>query len=617
MKISVALFNRSRFSGQVRTQRSSADRAAKIHSLDFPPTGIQSGISLITACRNNHEELRSSLSTWIKQRGLNEVVIVDWGSTPPLHFVIEEVDVSTIEHPPIHVIHVQNASKWIPSHALNFALQAARYSGIVKIDCTHKLEDDFVEHHRIRPNTLVTGGDHLQRTDDERSLKDILLTSRDALIDAGGFDERFQEYGGEQEDLVKRLSESGMEMVDLNYDKLSSISDLRKEDADIDSHLADLEAEINLEIRKALPPWKPSSFNRTMMGRKISQEQCLTTKSFRHPLVSYSVINTTVDVKSLRRLVEPKELLLAEENVLYRVMQDEFNIPKCALKVLSLPSLRKLYDSFGTRNSQHFPQSKKLLILHCLSSLSSRIDLLLSGLAISRQTGRRIVVFWERSVQETNAGLQTIMEIPENLVVVDVSGKVYTKKCGARSFSYKVALKAAEQDPLTLGNDLKTVVYIKTDMPLLSQDVKMLNNRVRASEFKKLTASSTVLHALQTLKEGGLESSTGMYIASSSFKSNKDNLSIFTAIQHEISQLNLKSGTLGTRLYVDAENNFVSRMRAEKLELVDNAWLLKKRDNETDYVNGFTRILALTKTRTFLNYSDDDVSRLVSVLRKG
>lgn len=614
VKISVFLLDRSKFSTQVRTQPSSVDIAAKIPNFDFPPAQIQNGISLITACRNNHEELRSSLLSWTKQSGLDEIVVVDWGSTPPLQFVIEEVDVSNIHHPPIHVIHLKNVSTWISSHALNFALQAARYSDIIKIGCTHKLEDDFVEHHRIRPNTFYTGGDHLQRISDEKSFEDILLASRRVLIKVGGFDERFQEYGGEQADLIERLSESGMKMVDLNYDKLSPISDLNKEDTDI----GDIEAAINLELRKGLPPWKPSALNGTMMGSNISQEQCLTTKSFRHPLVSYSMINATVDVKSLREIVKPKELLLAEETVLYRVLKHEYNIPRCVLNILSLRSLRKLHDSLGTKSSEDSTRHNKVLIIHCVSSLPSRINLLLSGLAISRQTGRRMVVFWERSVQETNDALETILDIPESLIVVDVNGNsVSAKKCGGRSFSYNVALKTAKQTPLIFGNELKTVTYIKTDMPFLSQDVKVLNTRVLASEFKKLTVSSTVLHALQTLKEDGLESSTGIYINSSSTKSNEDNLSIFTSIQRQIIQLNSKLGSRGTRIYVDAEKNFISRMNKERLEIVDNSWLLVKRDNQTDYVNGLTRILALTKTHAFLNYSHDDLSRLVSVLRKG
>eukprot|EP00171_Calliarthron_tuberculosum_P018438 IDg18438t1 len=55
--------------------------------LTFEPAGatpLIDGYAVAAACRNRHESLRRALPTWLALRGLSEIVLVDWASTPPL-----------------------------------------------------------------------------------------------------------------------------------------------------------------------------------------------------------------------------------------------------------------------------------------------------------------------------------------------------------------------------------------------------------------------------------------------------------------------------------------------------------------------------------------------------
>ncbi|KAI0564475.1 Nucleotide-diphospho-sugar transferase [Gracilaria domingensis] len=593
----------------------------EIRHFDYSSSEIQSGTSLLTACQNDHEKLRRSLSTWVQQHGLNEIVIVDWGSTPPLQYVVEEVDIDFENHAPIHVVHVQNVTQWIASHALNFAFQSAQYSRILKVSCSHALEPGFVEHHQLQPNSFVAGGSHLERIRDEETLKDILFIERKAIIEIGGYDERLQESGSEREDLIERLSSKGMRRMNLDYDKIKVVEKHTRDEDSLTSHSDRVALEIDLEFRKGTAAWNPLAFNESaILGRKILEEQCRTTKSFRHPLVYYSSVNRSRGVASFREIATPHHLQSVEQVVLSRHLQRDFSLPDCFLRNLDLPSQQHLFASLYNRSTP-IPGTK-LIIIHCFSSIPSRINLLLSGLILSKQTGRVPIVMWERGLDHNSTRFNSLFEVPQNVVLLqDFSpdSASHWEKCQGKSFASDVALQSAGQKPILFREKQQTVEYVKTDMPVQSKSVKLLNSKLLAKAFNGLQLGVKIEHALRSLKDVGLESSIGVYVGASlkgETSSHAGNLEIFTAVQEEIASIRhrQKSG-MEAKVYVDASKIFVHRFHKEEKRMIDNAWLLESRDNELAFSDYLTRIVALSRTETFSSFSDDDTSMLIELLR--
>ncbi|CAN8077355.1 unnamed protein product [Agarophyton chilense] len=586
---------------------------------DYSLSDVKPGTSLVTACQNGHEKLRRSLPTWIQQANLNEIVIVDWGSKPPLHYVVEEVDIHFENHAPVHVVHVKKAGDWIASQALNFAFQAAQYTHILKVSCSHELEPDFTEHHRLKPNSFIVGGSHLERVRDEEFLKDILFVSRKTLVGLGGYDERLREGGGEQDDLIERLSAKGMRRVDLDYDKVFS-NHIHDEDL-FRFHSARMAKEIDLDLKKRMSPWNPNDFNdSTILGRKILEEQCRTTKSFRHPLVYYSVLNKSTSVSSFRKIASPEMLISVERTVLTRNLYKDFGLPWCLLKTLSLPALRNLISLYNL--SASIPETK-IIIVDCFSSLPARINLLLSGLVISKQTGRALVVLWERILETDHTNFNSSFIVPQNVVILDDFHPKNTtdrENCGGKSFSNHVALRSAGHNPIMLKENLQNVVYLMTDMPVKSENIKLLNERLMSKEFNSLQLAGNIEDALFHLKDIGLESSIGLYIGSHSEGKNSshgDKLEIFTAMQREVKKIRQKRGMWETKLYIDADKSFIHRFHNEEKNMIDNSWLLNERDNKLAFPDHLTRVVALSRTKTFTSFLDDETSNLIGILRRG
>lgn len=149
--------------------------------------------SIVVACHN-----RDTAATVIQNAlhvadNSTEVVVVDW--TSDRRIPNQHADSR------VRVIRVENAPRWNIAQAYNVGFRHASGERILKIDCDTRLS--CMPTPPPFGNTLYTG--------DWRSaghLNGIVYVSRSVLEDVGGYDERLNRYGWDDDDLYRRIERS-------------------------------------------------------------------------------------------------------------------------------------------------------------------------------------------------------------------------------------------------------------------------------------------------------------------------------------------------------------------------------------------------------------------------
>ncbi|GAB0497471.1 hypothetical protein MMPV_008804 [Pyropia vietnamensis] len=217
--------------------------------LTYPPDdAIRSGVSIIAACRGRHAALAAALPTWLAADGIDEVVLVDWGSTPPLAASLSAtaatvgggIDVTTVAaagaaagggvtppsggtadvndttgwDPRLRVVRVANADAWVLSRAYNLAARLSTYSATLRLDCDHTLHPSFIDTHPLSSLAGASGswyaGNWAAAADENGvHVNGALFVERSRLLRVGGYDERVTGYGWEDAELGHRLADGG------------------------------------------------------------------------------------------------------------------------------------------------------------------------------------------------------------------------------------------------------------------------------------------------------------------------------------------------------------------------------------------------------------------------
>ncbi len=86
------------------------------------------GISLVSCCMNRNDNLKKSLTSWLKLP-VQEIVIVDWSSSNPVAKTISDIADERVK-----VVRVENETRWILTYAFNVGLRFASYNKIFKLD---------------------------------------------------------------------------------------------------------------------------------------------------------------------------------------------------------------------------------------------------------------------------------------------------------------------------------------------------------------------------------------------------------------------------------------------------------------------------------------------------
>lgn len=179
------------------------------------------GVSIIAACKNRGETLNQALTSWLKVEAVDEIVLVDWSSSPSLVQLLPD---DLVSEPRLSIVRVDGQAGWALTRAYNIALQMASRTAVLKVDCDSWIAPDFVKTHKLYEGIFYAGDWTSLDSGPSNALHSngILFAIRADLMAIGGYDERIGTYGWDDTDVVTRLGRIRSSKV-VHYDKVKHI----------------------------------------------------------------------------------------------------------------------------------------------------------------------------------------------------------------------------------------------------------------------------------------------------------------------------------------------------------------------------------------------------------
>lgn len=169
------------------------------------------GISVVTCSMNRTENLIKAIPSWLANREIAEVLIVDWSSRTP---VAEDLAAAGIADPRIRILRVDDEPRWILSYAFNAGFRAAACDTILKVDADIVLSPDFFQRNHVVDGSFIAGN-WRTTTEDQAHVNGFFFVTRKGLAEVGGFNEHITTYGWDDDDIYDRMSQVGMRRRDV------------------------------------------------------------------------------------------------------------------------------------------------------------------------------------------------------------------------------------------------------------------------------------------------------------------------------------------------------------------------------------------------------------------
>lgn len=405
-------------------------------------TAAAPGTSLIAACRNRQDSLRKVLPSWAAVEGVDELVLVDWSSSPPLADVV--ADTLPGEHR-MRVLRVEEESQWVLSRAYNLAAGAATRADLLRVDCDYSLEPNFLDRHVLPPPlplnppaqegggsvagssardadasaaetaaaapaatsataralasaAFYSGHYGAARSENERHMNGALLVKRADLLAIGGYDERVQTYGFDDEDLYARLVASGLSKRVINYDTLTHVPHGDGERGQAGVRFVGVEIDVNALLLRGLPPWSSAlaaSARSAYSARGGGGSSSATRDKTRRPV---AVLRATRVPADLRALTPAPAVAHAWDLALGRRLHDEWEVPWDLLSSMDSSVKERLLGRLVARVAEAKSKTSprpRLLVAHLQHGLGNRLRAYGSAAAYAAATDRELVVVWQ------------------------------------------------------------------------------------------------------------------------------------------------------------------------------------------------------------------------------
>ncbi|CDF36354.1 unnamed protein product [Chondrus crispus] len=392
---------------------SMSDHAIRI---SVPEAKVKKGVTLVAVCMGRHDTVKKTAPAWLNVKDVNEIILVDWSSEPPLEPVIRSLP----EGERVKVIRVNGETSWVLSRAYNLAVKAATYSHIIRTDCDYQVGEDFVDaHSKLMEHAqssavgdTATTGKHfyagnynLARNENEVHLNGAVFIRRKDFVDIGGYDERIQTYGWDDEDLYNRLDKAGLKKMNISYDHVSHVKHDDSDRAQSGVKFATVEIDLNSLLLSKLQPWTKESKSATSYRAK---EGSVSANSI--------VIEAEEKPKALRDLVSTERYEEAWAEALGRRLHDSYAVPWDIIANLAIKEKETLLKRLmqRTENRERAKRAEldragrtseivnvdtlptpRILICHCMHGLGNRLRALGSCMSFAKEANRELVVVWE------------------------------------------------------------------------------------------------------------------------------------------------------------------------------------------------------------------------------
>lgn len=375
-------------------------------------------ISLIAACKNRKKNLALALPAWEMVKEIDEIVLVDWGSTSDQWGDLPILN-SLIRTGRLSFIRVPEAGDWVLSRAYNLAAKMVTSKYILRVDCDTQIDPHFISRHpRPGPKQFYIVASGTERDQNELKLRGVWFTTKDNFFKVGGYDERITDYGYEDSDLYDRfqtVAKLQPKSINLDMVKHSVVGHLlwEKEKAN------KISKRMNEAIVKNAVPWL--SLYKANRGMDYSYSY---SDKYLHV---YADITQTPPDPLQGKSEDERDALKVD--VLQRALHDDYDIPWDILPSFSLHDLEYLaaYLDEGTG---------KRIIVVCLDGWDAVSNLfnLVSAVQLGLSSGRPVVVIWRgpdgsRIDQKNGAMVRQLFDLPatNELISQAASSRVGTK----------------------------------------------------------------------------------------------------------------------------------------------------------------------------------------------
>lgn len=173
-------------------------------------------VTITTGSRDRLDHLRQALPTWLALVEVDTIIIVDWGSSKPLHEALAD-----FKDPRLHIVRVTDEPFWCNAKCHNLEIRMAGNEGLLlRLDNDALVRRDFLKRHPHIENAFyaVDWRQVPKEVDDKRNLAGTLFVELSRLWEIHGYNERLIHYGREDDELYDRLVNHGLvwNMCDLD-----------------------------------------------------------------------------------------------------------------------------------------------------------------------------------------------------------------------------------------------------------------------------------------------------------------------------------------------------------------------------------------------------------------
>lgn len=379
--------------------------------LNVPESEVKPGVALAAVCMGRHETVKKTVPAWLNVEGIKEIVLVDWSSDPPLEATIRSIPGGER----VKIIRVNGEPRWILSRAYNLAINATSYSHIIRTDCDYHIDPGFVKAHegimkepsekeKQSGKHYFAGNYNLARNENEVHLNGAVFIRRKDFLDIGGYDERIQTYGWDDEDLYQRLGTAGFEKRNISYDHVSHVSHDNTGRAQAGVKFVTVEIDLNSILLSKLDSWSKSSDS-------ITRYADIKGGSSKNRVVVEAVSRP----KALKDLVTKEDYDKAWGEALGRRLHDTYFVPWDIIAALSTEHneilLRRLMkrlelrekakrvelDAAGRTNEMvdiNQLAVPRILVCHAMHGLGNRLRALASCMSFAKESNRELVLVW-------------------------------------------------------------------------------------------------------------------------------------------------------------------------------------------------------------------------------
>ena len=178
-------------------------------------------VAITTGSMNRLEPLRRALPTWLALPEVDDIIIVDWGSSPPLSQSLRD-----FTDPRLRIVRVTDQRHWHHAKCHNLEIRLALSADLLlRLDNDTLMRRDFFLRHPYRERSFYAVNWRCvpPEVDDKRNLAGTIFAPPRDLMRVNGYNERITTYGREDDDLYARLTIEGYRWHGIDIETLDHI----------------------------------------------------------------------------------------------------------------------------------------------------------------------------------------------------------------------------------------------------------------------------------------------------------------------------------------------------------------------------------------------------------